>query len=64
MQWNIEIFLMLITLKLSGYVYDRNRKLLVANQPSYDVMIIPREVEDLQLNYNSVETGELNIIFE
>lgn len=27
-----------------GYVYDRNNKLLVANQPSYDVMIIPREV--------------------
>ncbi|MGS2764012.1 penicillin-binding protein 2 [Sinomicrobium sp. M5D2P9] len=27
-----------------GYIYDRNGKLLVANQPSYDVMIIPREV--------------------
>ncbi len=30
-----------------GYVYDRNGELLVANQPSYDVMIIPREVEAL-----------------
>ncbi|MGR7813352.1 penicillin-binding protein 2 [Lacinutrix undariae] len=30
-----------------GYVYDRNGVLLVANQPSYDVMIIPREVEPL-----------------
>lgn len=30
-----------------GYVYDRNGKLLVANQPSYDVMIIPKEVEPL-----------------
>ena len=30
-----------------GYVYDRNGKLLVANQPSYDVMVIPREVEEL-----------------
>jgi len=30
-----------------GYVYDRNGELLVANQPSYDVMIIPREVEPL-----------------
>jgi len=30
-----------------GYVYDRNGALLVANQPSYDVMIIPREVEPL-----------------
>ncbi len=30
-----------------GYVYDRKGKLLVANQPSYDVMVIPREVEQL-----------------
>lgn len=30
-----------------GYVYDRNGKLLVANQPSYDVMVIPREVAEL-----------------
>jgi len=30
-----------------GFVYDRNGKLLVANQPSYDVMVIPREVEAL-----------------
>ncbi|MDB9712274.1 penicillin-binding protein 2 [Flavobacteriaceae bacterium] len=28
-----------------GYIYDRNNKLLVSNQPSYDVMIIPREVK-------------------
>ena len=30
-----------------GYVYDRNGKLLVANQLSYDVMIIPKEVKPL-----------------
>lgn len=30
-----------------GFVYDRNDKLLVANQPSYDVMVIPREVKAL-----------------
>ncbi|MEJ6792410.1 MAG: penicillin-binding protein 2 [Lacinutrix sp.] len=30
-----------------GFVYDRNGTLLVANQPSYDVMVIPREVEAL-----------------
>ena len=30
-----------------GYVYDRNGELLVANQPSYDVMIIPREVKGM-----------------
>ncbi|ALJ05106.1 penicillin-binding protein [Pseudalgibacter alginicilyticus] len=28
-----------------GFVYDRNGKLLVSNQPSYDVMVIPREVK-------------------
>jgi penicillin-binding protein 2 len=27
-----------------GYVFDRNGELLVANQPSYDVMVIPRDV--------------------
>lgn len=30
-----------------GYVYDRNGKLVVANQPSYDIMVVPREVKDL-----------------
>src|SRR5210317_2173976 len=30
-----------------GYVYDRNGVLLVANQPAYDVMVIPREVKPL-----------------
>jgi penicillin-binding protein 2 len=30
-----------------GYVYDRNGKLLVANQLSYDVMITPNEVTPL-----------------
>lgn len=30
-----------------GFVYDRNGELLVSNQPSYDVMVIPREVEPL-----------------
>ena len=30
-----------------GFIYDRKGQLLVANQPSYDVMVIPREVEPL-----------------
>ncbi|MFD0863724.1 penicillin-binding protein 2 [Sungkyunkwania multivorans] len=30
-----------------GYIYDRNGKLLVANQPAYDIMVIPREVKPL-----------------
>ncbi len=28
-----------------GAIYDRNGKLLVSNQPSYDVMVIPRELK-------------------
>ncbi|MDC6351238.1 penicillin-binding protein 2 [Zeaxanthinibacter sp. PT1] len=30
-----------------GYIYDRDGALLVANQPAYDVMVIPREVKPL-----------------
>ena len=30
-----------------GYIFDRNGNLLVSNQPSYDVMVIPREVKEL-----------------
>ena len=28
-----------------GYIYDRDGKLLVANQPSYDIMVVPRDVD-------------------
>ena len=30
-----------------GYIFDRNGSLMVSNQPSYDVMVIPREVKNL-----------------
>jgi penicillin-binding protein 2 len=30
-----------------GYIYDRNGELLVANQPSYDIMVVPREIKNL-----------------
>ncbi len=30
-----------------GYIYDRSGKLLVGNDPAYDVMVIPREVKAL-----------------
>lgn len=30
-----------------GYIYDRNGKLLVANQPSYDIMVVPKEVKEI-----------------
>ena len=32
-----------------GYIYDRNGKLLVANQPSYDIMVVPREIKDINV---------------
>src|SRR6478735_7633900 len=32
-----------------GYIFDRNGKLLVANQPSYDIMVIPREIKDIDI---------------
>ncbi|MFH4968711.1 penicillin-binding protein 2 [Gaetbulibacter sp. M240] len=32
-----------------GFVYDRNGRLLVSNQPSYDVMVIPREVREFDI---------------
>jgi penicillin-binding protein 2 len=28
-----------------GYIYDRNGTLLVANEQTYDVMVVPREVK-------------------
>ncbi len=30
-----------------GYIYDRNGVLLVANQPTYDLMVIPRDVKEI-----------------
>jgi len=30
-----------------GYIYDRNGILLVANQPSYDVMVVPKDTKKL-----------------
>ncbi len=32
-----------------GFVYDRNGELLVSNQPSYDVMVIPRDVKEFDI---------------
>ena len=31
-----------------GYIYDRKGKLLVANQASYDIMVIPRELKNIE----------------
>lgn len=30
-----------------GYIYDRNNVLMVANQPSYDIMVTPNEMKDI-----------------
>lgn len=30
-----------------GYIYDRTGKLLVANQPAYDVMVVPKDVKSM-----------------
>ena len=30
-----------------GYIYDRNDKLLVANQPTYDIIVVPIEMESI-----------------
>ena len=30
-----------------GYIYDRNGKLLVANKASYDIMVIPSEIKNI-----------------
>jgi penicillin-binding protein 2 len=30
-----------------GYIYDRKKRLLVANQPSYDIMVTPRQVKNI-----------------
>ena len=40
-----------------GYIYDRNHKLLVSNQPVYDLMAIPE-------NITSFDTLELSKILE
>jgi len=38
-----------------GYIFDRNQNLLVSNQPSYDVMVTPRDVKNL----DTLELSEL-----
>lgn len=51
-----------------GYIFDRHGKLLVANQPSYDVMVIPRNIkafDTLELcQMLSLEREELEDILE
>jgi penicillin-binding protein 2 len=30
-----------------GYIYDRNGKLIVENQPTYDLMVVPRQLRKI-----------------
>ena len=47
-----------------GYIYDRNRTLIVSNQPAYDLMVIPREVEDLDTAAFCADLGIDTLQFE
>ena len=38
-----------------GYIYDRNGELMVSNQPSYDVMVIPRNLKP----FDTLEFSEI-----
>ena len=40
-------FLNKIQYPARGAIYDRNGKLLVFNQPAYDITMVPKEVENL-----------------
>ena len=46
-----------------GFIFDRNRELLVSNQPSYDVMVIPRNLKPFDTtelcNILSITTKQL-----
>ena len=44
-----------------GFIYDRNNKILVANQPGYDLMVIPENTEE----FDTLEiSGLLDLPFE
>ncbi|ASB48848.1 penicillin-binding protein 2 [Alkalitalea saponilacus] len=51
-----------------GLIYDRNGKLLVSNQPVYDLMIVPREVVPFDTvdfcNALNITRSELDRLFE
>ena len=47
-----------------GFIFDRNRKLLVSNQPSYDVLVIPKNTETLNPNLKQEFCDLLKITLE
>ncbi len=42
-----------------GLIYDRNGKLLVYNQPTYDLMVTVKEMRDAARDGNPIDTAEL-----
>ena len=42
-----------------GLIYDRNGKLLVFNQPIYDIDIVMKQWDDLETQGNPIDTTEL-----
>ena len=42
-----------------GLIYDRNGKLLVYNQPTYDLMVTVKEMRDAAREGNPLDTAEL-----
>ena len=60
-----------LTYPKRGYIYDRNNNLLVSNQPSYDVMIIPglvKEIDTLEfcdlLKYDNISSKNIENNFD
>ena len=52
-----------------GYIYDRHGALLVANQPSYDIMVVPRDIkkldtdeDEIKLNTADMATKVTNVV--
>lgn len=47
-----------------GLIYDRNDKLLVCNQAAYDLMVIPKQIQNLDtlsfVNDMGIDTGDFN----
>ena len=43
----VTLFLNKIQYPSRGAIYDRTGKLLVFNQPAYDITIVPKEIENL-----------------
>ena len=50
-------FLKQIEFPSRGAIYDRNGKLMVYNSPSYDIMVVMKEQEDVWIRWTSATPG-------